>query len=338
MDKIVATLGYGREKTDDGFEKILLHIIENGVNNFRINLKSFSKKDKERCEKMLGILSKHYSDDIKCKVFIDIPYPRKKIRLSVSNGKLMKINCGDRVIIVQDSERFPIGESTIISSDFFGEKIQIGNLYYYADGDGRLECIEILYGKRMVFKALDNFTIRDNKSISMLSTKKNEIESWQIEFLNKLNKNSMVNAFLLSFCESKVHIKTLSRIFCERSTKIYAKIETQLGVENCNEILNVCDGIVLARGDLALYSDISNFYNNQKNISNATKKADKDLLIATDILSSLETRYVPARSEIIDYHVINELSPNYVILNAPLAYHKRYQVIENFISTMDRNQ
>jgi pyruvate kinase len=82
--------------------------------------------------------------------------------------------------------------------------------------------------------------------------------------------------------------------------KVVSKVETPLGVENIADIAAGSDIVLVARGDLGLTIPIEQLGIAQKKITVATKRAKTELIVSTQILDSLMTYYIPARSDVLD--------------------------------------
>ena len=119
-----------------------------------------------------------------------------------------------------------------------------------------------------------------------------------------------------------------------QNVKVFAKIESLLGVNNISEIVEKCDGIVVARGDLLLSAPMKDFYQNTIAIAKATSCARKQLIFVTDILKSLDTQNIPLRSEIIDYQIMKASGADAVILDSSVLYRKRTHILKDALDAL----
>ncbi len=85
-----------------------------------------------------------------------------------------------------------------------------------------------------------------------------------------------------------------------RAPKIMAKIERPDGVENLNGIIAASDGVMVARGDLALETSPWQLPLLQKEIVRACKQARKPVVVATQMLESMTQNHRPTRAEVSD--------------------------------------
>lgn len=81
---------------------------------------------------------------------------------------------------------------------------------------------------------------------------------------------------------------------------VIAKIESEEGVKNVDEILEVCHGIMVARGDLALSMPFEQLGVIQKRLVAKARQAGKYVIVSTGALASMLDNHVPQRSDILD--------------------------------------
>lgn len=106
-----------------------------------------------------------------------------------------------------------------------------------------------------------------------------------------------------SFVRSAADILEIRRLLDSRKCdfiKIVAKIENHEGVENIDEILNVADGIMVARGDMGVEIDFTEIPIIQKDIIWRGYNAGKPVITATQMLDSMIEHPRPTRAEITD--------------------------------------
>lgn len=82
--------------------------------------------------------------------------------------------------------------------------------------------------------------------------------------------------------------------------RLIAKVETKAAVENVDEILNLADGILVARGDLANYYDLEEIYAVQNLLIANARRRGRPSIVATQLLESMIENPLPTRSEVVD--------------------------------------
>ncbi|MBE5907094.1 MAG: pyruvate kinase, partial [Lachnospiraceae bacterium] len=89
--------------------------------------------------------------------------------------------------------------------------------------------------------------------------------------------------------------------------KIYAKVENLEGVKQLETLLDACDEIVIARGDLGNAIDLCKLPRLQEEIAEVCKKYGRNFMVVTQMLASMEKAEVPTRAEVTDvYHAVKQ--------------------------------
>jgi pyruvate kinase len=111
-----------------------------------------------------------------------------------------------------------------------------------------------------------------------------------------------VDFIALSFVRSPDDIAQLRTLLGKKqqTLKIIAKIEDQEGVNNIHDIAALSDGIMVARGDLGIETDITNLPNIQRRLVHASAKAGVRCIVATHLLESMIENPIPTRAEVTD--------------------------------------
>jgi pyruvate kinase len=105
-----------------------------------------------------------------------------------------------------------------------------------------------------------------------------------------------------SFVRSKEDVLAVQRLLDRRQSaiKIIAKIENQQGVDNLDEIMDHCYGIMVARGDLAIEVPFEKIPGIQRNIISKCIEKRKPVIVATQMLHSMIQNPRPTRAEVSD--------------------------------------
>jgi len=111
-----------------------------------------------------------------------------------------------------------------------------------------------------------------------------------------------VDFFCLSFVRRPEDVTELREILKARgcNAPIISKIETPKAIENIDEIIRLSDGIMIARGDLAMEIPFEQVPLQQKSIIRKCNKAGKFVITATQMMESMIKSPVPTRAEISD--------------------------------------
>ena len=84
--------------------------------------------------------------------------------------------------------------------------------------------------------------------------------------------------------------------------RLFAKIENREGMERLPELLDACDEIVIARGDLGNAMPLWELPAAQKTIAARCREAGRDFMVVTQMLASMEQNPVPTRAEVSDIY------------------------------------
>lgn len=286
--KIIATLG------PSSIDKIS-QMIESGVDVFRLNFSHATHKEHKNSIKKIREIAKKLNS--KTAILQDISGP--KIRIGQING-LLELKRGDKIRLVKSNPK-SIYDLTISYPQII-DNINIKEYVFFADGSIRTEVID---------KDKDSITL-EVKNEGVLSSKKG------VNFPNsKLNISAItpkdekdlifgakngVDIVAISFVNSKKDILKAKKILKENNANpfVIAKIETKQAVQNLDEILEVSDGVMVARGDLGIEIGIEKVPVIQKKIIRKANKLKKPVITATQMLLSMVNSPFPTRAEVSD--------------------------------------
>ncbi|MCZ6888735.1 MAG: pyruvate kinase, partial [Gammaproteobacteria bacterium] len=104
----------------------------------------------------------------------------------------------------------------------------------------------------------------------------------------------------LSFVRSASDIAELRELFGSKSLRVVAKIESQEGVANIDEITEASDAVMVARGDLGIETDIAALPNVQRHLVRTCAQKGRRCIVATHLLESMIENPIPTRAEVTD--------------------------------------
>jgi pyruvate kinase len=122
-----------------------------------------------------------------------------------------------------------------------------------------------------------------------------EKDKQDIEMVNELN----VDWVALSFVQTHLDVVKISKLI-KKPIKIMSKIECPKAVDNLNKIVDVSDGILIARGDLGLELGIEKVPFVQKLAIKKAVSKSCDVIVATQMLESMINSKVPTHAEVSD--------------------------------------
>ena len=282
--KIIATVGpslASKEKIHSA--------INSGVNVFRIN---FSH----------GTLDEH-------KQFIDWARSSKNQVAIMQDIQGPKIRTGqvNKNTILQKSQEINLTNKEVESSDeiiFINYKnlykdISVNDRVFIDDGQIILKITEKQKNKLKALILIGG-ELRDNQGVAFPDSKLSvpAITEQDIEHL-KFGTEQDVDFVAVSFVRNSDDIQAVRDII-PKDIKIIAKIELKTALENIDEILDISDGVMVARGDLGVQLPIEKVPFVQKQILDAANRKGKISITATEMLQSMKSSYRPTRAEVTD--------------------------------------
>ena len=326
--KIIATLGPKSDKS-----KEIGRLIANGVNVFRLNMSHINdylelKRIVETIRKTSNDLDKHVG------VLMDIAGPKIRVK---SDFKQMKVKKGDLLTIGS-------GDSDLkITLNLSFQNIKIDSRIKVDDGKVSFSVNKVITKKRLEIKALNDGIIQQGKGVNFPNIK------LDVPVLTKKDIKDIkagirldVDWFALSFVRSKNDIKPFKRILKDKKCvkPIIAKIEKPEAVKKLDSIIESFDGVLVARGDLAVEMGYGSVPIIQKRITYLCHKYGKPVILATQMLESMIYNDTPTRAEVNDIAVAVEQGCDAVMLSAETSVGKfpieSVKIMSKVISNMEQ--
>ncbi|MDC5255886.1 pyruvate kinase [Acinetobacter baumannii] len=301
MFKIIATIGQPTCEYEN-----IIEIIKSGAHILRYNLAA--NLGFEEHARRIKIARKAIFDLNKkdIKILYDIPFPGKKIRLGMLPEPKHFIEKGTVLTFGMGKETDDINKFIPIDYDNIMEVIgSFDNRKVFTIGDGEL-AFQILEINKESFsaQAISSDYLPCVKSINIGHIITSHIEDEEFQKLINFVADFPPDIVAFSFTENKVdlvnYIKIFSGISINHKLEYFAKIESKKGVDNISEISAVIDGIIVARGDLALCEDYKLLGVLQRKILKLAKQNNVPCYLSTQLFESALNKYVPTRAEISD--------------------------------------
>ena len=291
--KIIAT--YGPACASD---EVFGNMIKNGVDVFRFNfshgdydfhLKGFQKvKD----------FNKQHGTHIA--ILADLQGP--KIRIGeVENGSILLVT--GHQLLVTNQKQISTLEKLYVSYDRLGEDVNVGEDILVDDGKICLQVLSVIDDQTIKVIVLEGGELKSKKGVNFPHTK-TTIESLTAKDRQDLEFaiNNRANWIALSFVRKAEDVLEVKKVFGEAwlHLKVISKIEKPEAITNLDSILEVSDGIMVARGDLAIEVPLERVPLLQKEIVKKCNKLGKPVIVATQMMESMTERSFPTRAEISD--------------------------------------
>ena len=209
-----------------------------------------------------------------------------------------------------------------------GERVKIGDEVLLSDGKIRLRVagFNMSRGTDVVTTVEVGGVLRDNKTIFVPGV------DLGLPFLSDADKADIamgveegVDIIAASFVTSTADVVALRTFMGKTKHKtpsIIAKIETAEGVANLDTILDVVDGIMVARGDLGMEHAVEKIPALQKQMVDAATERGKTVIVATEMMESMITNSRPTRAEVADVALSVWQGASAVMLSAETAVGK----------------
>ncbi len=289
--KIIATLG----PVSSSYE-VILSMINEGVDVFRMN---FSHGTFEDHAKVLDEVKKARAATGKnVAVFMDLQGP--KIRIGKLEEEFIELEDNQEFIITTEDV---IGKDNIASIDYSNlhNEALPGNRILIDDGNIEL-VVSRIAGKKIYTKVVNGGKLKQRKGVNLPYIKLEKLASVtekdikDLDFAFKYDLDYVA----LSFVRRAADVKHLKDIMMRNHGKIIpiiAKIETPEAVDDIDNILEVTEAVMVARGDLGVETSTEELPLAQKKIINRCNLKGIPVITATQMLDSMIYNPRPTRAE-----------------------------------------
>ncbi|MBQ3652997.1 MAG: pyruvate kinase [Synergistaceae bacterium] len=292
--KIVCTIG----PASDNYET-LKAMAEAGMNVARLN---FSHGDYDGHEKKLKLI-RRVERGVKKPIAALLDTKGPEIRTGLmQNGEVTLVQ-GAKIILDSGEKSFEgTAERIWVNYRLLAQEVKPGQNIYIDDGALNLE-VEKAEGDEVHCKIIVGGPLRNTKGINLpgaeitlpaLSDKDKQDIAWGIQH--------GMEYLAVSFVKTRQDIVEVRRLIQEYGSgmKILAKIETKQAVDNIEEIVDVVDGVMVARGDLGVEIPTEDVPLVQKKIIEMCRVRGKVVIVATQMLDSMIRNPRPTRAEASD--------------------------------------
>ena len=291
--KIICTIGPSCEN-----ENILTKMCENGMNVARLN---FSHGTHEEHKEKIKLV-KRVREQLGLPIALMLDTKGPEYRIKTFENKRITLNDGDKFIfttedVVGNQERVSVNYKNLTNDLNIGDTIMVNNglVKFRVDKieDTDVFCTVTIGGE-----------ISDRKSMNFPN------KVLQNDYLSEYDKKDLlfgieneVDFVAASFVSTKKDVQDLRNFLDENGgdyISIIAKIENRAGVDNIDEICEVADGIMVARGDLGVEIPFMEVPSVQKYLIQKCRLLGKRVITATEMLESMIHNARPTRAEISD--------------------------------------
>lgn len=293
--KIVCTIGPASES-----EEMLTKLANAGMNVARINFSHGGYEENatkiETIKKVRKALNKAIP------MCLDTKGPE------IRTGKL---ESGDEKVKIEEGQKFTflyedvIGNNTKTSISYKGlaEDVKPGASILVDDGALEFRVDEVV-GKDVVCTAMNTAMLGSRKTVNVRGLKLN-LPALSEKDVNDLTAGAKAgfDYIFASFVRRADDLHQMRKLLDEnggKDIKIISKIESQEGIDNFEEILELSDGIMVARGDMSVEVPFEKVPIVQKRFIKRCNEVGKPVITATQMLESMMVNPRPSRADVSD--------------------------------------
>ncbi len=290
--KIVCTIGPASSS-----RKMLRKLMMAGMNVARLNFSHGTHAEHRKVLESVRALAKTMNRPVA--VMQDLQGP--KIRTGKIKGGSLELKAGEEFVI---TSRQILGEPGIVSSTYGGIIKDLDKGHAILIDDGLMELKVVAKNKTdLVCKVVTGGILHESKGINLPGVKT------RIPSLTKKDKQDLragiemgIDYVALSFVRSAKDVKVLKGELkrLEADVPVIAKIEKPQALEDLDEILDACEGIMVARGDLGVELSPEKVPIAQKMMIRKANLKRKLVITATQMLESMTDHPIPTRAEASD--------------------------------------
>ncbi len=310
--KIVSTLGPASSS-----KEILRKLIDAGVDIFRLNFSHGSHDEKRELINRIREVSEYTG------ILTDIQGP--KIRVGkFKEDKVYNLGIGQEVKVFEkdiegDQDQFSIPLVGFLKS------LNVGDFFFINDGIIKIKIIR-KEADHVVGEVLAGGMISNRKGVNIpagelsqkVPTEKDVID---LKFIAEIDPEYVAISFVSSG-DDVLHVKRILENYGNSQIKLISKIERPIALTNFDQILELSDGIMVARGDLGVEIDPDKVPLWQKEMIYKSNREGKPIIVATQMLESMISNPIPTRAEASDVYNAVMDGTDAVMLSAETAVGK----------------
>ena len=291
--KIICTIGPACEN-----EETLTDMCRAGMNVARLNFSHGNHE--EHLRRIQLIRSVREKLNLPIAIMLDTKGPEYRIK-TFRDGKVTLKDGAQFSLTTEDVE----GDEHRVSVTYANltEDLELGDTVLINNGLVILK-VEDIRGSEVVCRVQNGGVLSDRKSMNFPG------KVLRQDFLSEQDKSDLlfgieheVDFVAASFVSCREDVQAMRNLLDSNGGKdidIIAKIENRSGVENVEEICQVADGIMVARGDLGVEIPAEDVPLIQKEIIAKCNRAGKPVIVATQMLESMTSNPRPTRAEASD--------------------------------------
>ena len=305
--RIIGTIGPASDNVET-----LEALINAGLNVARLNYSHGNLEQKTELIEKLRLVEKNFGSPVG--ILADLPGPKLRLgtfteQIQLKKDCIVNLYCGnehlDSKVEVLENSNDTIQYNIPVSYGGLSEDLTDNDAILIADGTVRLSVINSPKQKNKIVtcKVIEPGLISSRKGVNVPGTlvslpSVGEKDLVSIEHALNNNIDFIAVSYVRSALDLKPAIDAIAK--AKKFTPIIAKIEHPAALENLDEILKVCNGIMVARGDLGVEIPYEEVPLVQEKLIEKTLERGLPVIVATQVLESMTHSPVPTRAEVTD--------------------------------------
>ena len=290
--KIIATLGPATNSPE-----MIEALVRARVNVFRLNM---SHATHEQVRQLVELIRKISSECmVRTSIMMDTQGPEIRTGTLPEN---LPLKAGERIALTVRGEKSAEEVSVDVNYDQLVEDIRVGDVVMIDNGVIELKVLE-KKKNQLVCESLTPGMLGSRRHVNLPGIRVNlpALTKKDMEDV-RLGIDVGVDWFAMSFVREPEDVMRLKAIldYHDAPQRVIAKLEDQEGVRNLDQIIEVADGIMVARGDLGIECPYEELPIIQRKIVKRCAQAGKPVIVATHMLESMIQNPSPTRAEITD--------------------------------------
>ncbi|MCF8254975.1 MAG: pyruvate kinase [Bacteroidia bacterium] len=291
--KIIATIGPATSSYEN-----LKSIVKEGVDVCRLNFSHGSYDDHKVVIDNINKLNEEMGTNV-C-MLLDLQGPKLRVG-EMENGKI-ELKTGSTIEVTTE-KMIGTAEKIYVNFENLPKDVNKGERILLDDGKLELRVLETNRKNLIKAEIIVGGFLTNKKGFNLPNTKMSIPSMTQKDLDDlKFGLEQKVEWVALSFvrnADDVIFIKNIIELN-EWKPRVIAKIEKPEAIVNIDRIIQVSDGIMVARGDLGVEMPMEQVPVLQKTIVKKCIEASKPVIIATQMMESMITSAVPTRAEVND--------------------------------------
>ena len=292
--KIICSIG----PASNDYEKAFKRMVLNGMNVARINFSHATIEERETVVSLVKKVNQELNKHVA--ILYDTKGPDFRTGKAQEGG--IQLVEGNQIRIVKEDV---IGTEEAFTVNYKDALDDIPEGAHVLLEDGLME-LEVTAKEKdaLLCTIISGGVLLDRKGVNVPGVTLN------VPFISEQDREDIIYAcqhdgdyLALSFVDEKEDVLQAREILKEQNREdmlVISKIESETAIDNIDDIIEVSDGIMVARGDLGVEVPVVNLPIYQKTIIEKCRAQGKFCIVATEMLSSMQKSARPTRAEVSD--------------------------------------